>query len=94
MTEKLVNIFERAQEFYRLLCNQQSHFKITMAHAETNHEHMQFIPEEMEIVNGGVGDEPALAGRPVEVSVFPAVYKVGGSSSDNVSVQWRRLNPR
>ena len=84
--ERLTDIFKRGQEFYRLIYTQQSHLRIIMPMAKLDGQAQPFVPEEMEVVNGGMEDETALAGSPIEISVFPAVYKMGASASTSVSI--------
>ena len=83
MHEQLVEIFKRAQEFYRLVYSQQSPLQVVMPKVTEN---IEFAPETMEIVNGGLDDENELRGRPVEVIVFPALCKMSASSGTTVSV--------
>jgi hypothetical protein len=83
--EKLTEVFKSAQEFYRLIYSQQSQLHVIMPMAKLDGKAQPFVPEKMEIVNGGIEDETALAGSPIEISVFPAVYKMGASSSTSVS---------
>lgn len=80
MDQQLAAIFKRAQEFYRLLYSQPSQFQVKLAKAKVDGKARPFRPEEMEIVNGGMDDEATVEGSAIEISVFPAVFKVVGAS--------------
>ena len=83
---KLAVVFERAFEFYRIVLSQESQLQITLLQAMRNGQSEAFYPEDMEVLNGGMDDEGALFGRPIVVSVFPAVYKKASSSNTSVSI--------
>ena len=46
-----------------------------------------FYAEDMEILNGGMDDEAVLFGKPIVVSVFPAVYKKGDSFAEILKIR-------
>ena len=85
MQAELAVIFTKAQAFYRLVFCQDSKFEIRMAKAMADHKFRPFRPEAMEVVNGGADDETTLAGKPIEISVFPGVIKTQGGSHAKVS---------
>lgn len=91
MDKKLTEIFKRAQAFYRLVYCQQSQLEIIMLKAKVEGKAKGFHPEKMEVVNGMMDDEDALSGSPIEISVFPAVFKLGSSSSTSVSCDHRNI---
>jgi hypothetical protein len=80
MRVTLSDILDRAQDFYRLVYSQKPQLKVMMPMAVAHGDPVKFDPKQMEIVNGALEDDTALAGCAVEISVFPAVHKVGSSS--------------
>ena len=86
MQEKLVEIFKRAQEFYRLVYGQQSQLKMVLPMAGGRGGPRTFVPDMMEVVNGGMDDEDALAGTPIEIAVSPGMFKAGGPCWVDVSI--------
>ena len=87
----LAKIFRDAQEFYRIVYMQQSHIEVAMPYAiGGDGAPVAFDPKRMEAVDAEE-DESALAGKPVEVTVFPAVYKIEETCNVSVSIDQRRL---
>lgn len=84
MRDKLVAIFERAQEFYRLVYSQQSNLSVCLMKAMENGTVFVFQPDLMEAVNGGPDDEAALKEAELEIMVFPGVYKMDGEAHTGV----------
>ena len=81
MFDRLCGIFFRAAEFHRLVCSQQACLEISMLESSEDGSLRMFNPAQMELVNGGMEHELALAGTPIEVSVFPSVIKRDNESS-------------
>ena len=90
MDEQLAEIFKRAQDFYRLLYGQQSQFLFRLPKARADGTARPFRPEKMEIVNGGMDDETALSGSPIEISVFPGLIKMAGAGVRGASTVFPR----
>lgn len=87
--QRLIEIFMRAQDFYRLMCSQQSQLQITMLQAVANGRIQLFTPGNMEAMNVFTEDEAEVVGKQVEVSVFPVVYKAGQVRTQAAVVHWK-----
>lgn len=86
--QRLIEIFIRAQDFYRLMCSQQSQLQTNMLHAVINDRIQVFNPGDMEAVNVSTEDESEVAGKLVEVSVFPMVLKRGEVRPKAAILSW------
>ena len=81
----LATIYQSGLELFRLLHRQNAVFQVEMAPACEEGVPQHFHPVTMEDVNS-TADEEALAGRTIDVSVFPLVYKSGDERGENVSI--------
>ena len=82
----LREVFCTAHQFYRLLQCQRAVFHVEMPMTVIDDVTQVFNPGSMED-NSSTDDEATLAGRPLEMSVFPAVYKRGSAKGENVSLK-------
>ena len=82
----LREVFCTAHQFYRLLQCQRAGFNVEMPITVIDDVTQVFKPGSMED-NSSTDDEATLAGRPLEMSVFPAVYKRGSAKGENVSLK-------
>ena len=89
--QELTNIFVEAREFYRLLYSQNAQFCILMQPAVINGVSQNFDANTMEVVNA-FDDDNVEFDRPIELSVFPGIYKLGVADhvSDARSSDWGR----
>lgn len=72
----LEKIFRDSQEFYRQVYHQQSDIKVEMPKALAKSGAAKtFDPKHMEAVNA-TEDDAVLQGKPIAVTLFPAVYKL------------------
>ena len=83
--EELTKIFTAAFELYRLVHGQHARFVIETPCVVGNSGLTTFNAESMEDV-GGMEDEADLAGRALEIAIFPMVYKVGTSQGEQVTM--------
>ncbi|KAK3721827.1 hypothetical protein LTR37_002993 [Vermiconidia calcicola] len=82
--EELTRIFIAAFELYRLVHSQHARFVIEVPRVAGNSGITTFNAESMEDI-GGTEDEADLAGRALEMAIFPMVYKVGTSQGEQTN---------
>lgn len=73
-----------AIELFKMLHRSKSLFRVEFTSATSAHEAGYFRPETMQAVNSA-DEDAALEGRPIQISVFPGVYKFGDEMGNNVS---------
>ena len=82
--EELVKIFEDILEFFRLILSQEACFELRMIPAAIDGRYCRFDPVTMEVLNG-TDDEESLRHKAIQMSVFPALCKLGDAAGGNVS---------
>jgi hypothetical protein len=81
--QELAKVFSMGLDLFRVLHRQQAAFYVQMASAMKGGKQRPFNPETMQDVDN-LEDASVLRGRPVEISVFPLLYKEGDERGEMV----------